>query len=156
MPVPRGFTIIELLITVALVGILASVAVPMAELSQQRAREHELKEVLRTLRGALDEYKKASDAGHIVKGVGASGYPARLEDLLGVADARDPNGATIRLLRRIPRDPLNPDQAVAPARSWGLRSYASTAEQPRPGRDVFDIYSLAPGKGINGVPYKEW
>lgn len=151
-----GFTIIEMLVTVAMVGMLATVAIPCGEVIVQHAREREFREVLRTMRSAIDDYKKASDSGLIAKGVGESGYPRRLEDLLGVRDLGNPNGGMIRFLRRIPRDPLNPDSAVPPSKSWGLRSYASGHERPQAGNDVFDIYSLVPGKGINGVPYKEW
>ncbi|AKU21522.1 type II secretion system GspH family protein [Massilia sp. MB5] len=149
-----GFTIIELLVTVAMVSVLATVAIPTAELMVQKSRERELRETLRTLRAAIDEYKQASDSGHIARSMGDSGYPPTLEDLLGVRDVKDPKGGMIRFLRRIPRDPLRPD--LPPLRNWGLRSYASSQQNPQPGKDVFDIYSLAPGKGINGQPYREW
>lgn len=149
-----GFTIIELLVTVAMVSVLAMVAMPTAELMVQKSRERELREALRSLRGAIDEYKRASDSGHIARAVGDSGYPPALDDLLGVRDAKDPKGGMLRFLRRIPRDPMQPE--APPQRSWGLRSYASSQHNPQPGKDVFDVYSLAPGKGINGLPYREW
>ncbi|MEC5159550.1 MULTISPECIES: type II secretion system protein [unclassified Janthinobacterium] len=151
-----GFTIIELLVTVALVSIMASAAIPAGELIVQRARERELREVLRAMRAAIDEYKKASDQGRIAMAVGESGYPRQLGDLLGARDQKDPNGATLRFLRRLPRNPLNADLAVPAQQTWGLRSYASEHAHPQPGRDVFDVYPLTQGKGINGVPYKQW
>jgi general secretion pathway protein G len=151
-----GFTIIELLVTVTLVAIMASAAIPAGELIAQRGRERELKEALRTLRGALDEYKKASDQGRIAIAVGDSGYPRKLDELLGARDLKDPNGGQLRFLRKIPRNPLNPDTDIAPERTWGLRSYASGHADPRPGRDIFDVYPPTQGKGINGVPYKQW
>lgn len=152
----RGFTIIELLVTVTLVSIMASAAIPAGELIVQRAHERELKEVLRVMRAAIDEYKKASDQGRIAKAVGESGYPKHLSDLLGARDQKDPNGSTLRFLRRLPRNPLDADLGTPAYKTWGLRSYASDHAHPQPGRDIFDVYPLTQGKGINGVPYKQW
>jgi len=153
----RGFTIVELLITVAIVGILASAIFPLAELSFQRGREQELHSALRELRGALDAYHQAVDDGRILKSQDESGYPKRLEDLVnGVPDAKDPKGGRLVFLRRIPRDPMNRDTAIPDEKTWGKRSYASPRNEPREGDDVFDVYSLAPGTGMNGIPYREW
>lgn len=153
----RGFTLIELVITVAIVGLLAGIAVPVLELAMQRNREQELRLVLREMRTALDAYKQAYDAGRMVRIVGASGYPPTLRILVeGVPDALDPSKRKIHFLRRIPRDPMSLDQALAPEQTWGLRSYQSEADAPQEGEDVFDVYSLAPGNGLNGVPYRQW
>jgi general secretion pathway protein G len=153
----RGFTLIELVITVAIVGLLAGIAVPTMELAVQRNREQELRLALREIRTALDAYKRASDSGRVPRIVGASGYPPTLEVLVdGVTDALDPNQRKIYFLRRIPRDPMSFDASVAPGRTWGLRSYQSDADDPREGDDVFDVHSLASGTGINGVPYRQW
>jgi general secretion pathway protein G len=154
----RGFTLIELVITVAIVGLLATMALPLAELTVRRAKESELRSALRQIRTALDDYKKAVDEGRIVKRADESGYPPSLEILVeGVVDARDAEKRRrIHFLRRIPRDPLFEDGAAPAARTWGLRSYESPHDAPRAGRDVFDVYSLAPGAGLNGVPYREW
>jgi len=152
----KGFTLIELVITVAIVAVLASVAMPLNELVVQRAREQDLRRALRELRDGIDAYKQASDEGRIVKRLGESGYPRRLEDLVtGVEDQRNPKKERIYFLRRIPRDPLAPD-ALAAAETWGKRSYASPPEEPRDGDDVFDVFSLSSATGINGRPYKEW
>jgi len=154
----KGFTLIELVITVAIVAVLASVAMPLNELVVQRAKEQDLRRALRELRDGIDAYKQASDEGRIKinKASGESGYPKKLEDLAaGVEDQKNPKKERIYFLRRIPRDPLAPE-ALAAAETWGKRSYASPPEEPRDGDDVFDVFSLSGATGINGRPYKEW
>ena len=152
----KGFTLIELVITVAIVAVLASVAMPLNELVVQRAKEQDLRRALRELRDGIDAHKQAFDEGRIVKRVGESGYPKKLEDLAaGVEDQKSPKKERIYFLRRIPRDPLAPE-ALAAAETWGKRSYASPPEEPRDGDDVFDVFSLSTASGINGRPYKEW
>ena len=74
----------------------------------------------------------------------------------GTADAKSAAGSRLQFLRRIPRDPFFADTSVAPAATWGKRSYASSAEEPQEGQDVFDVYSLAAGTGHNGIAYREW
>jgi general secretion pathway protein G len=154
----RGFTMIELVVTVAIVALLATAVIPSAQLTFQREREAELRSSLRILRTAIDAYKKAADDGRIKKDADKSGYPPDLQTLVdGVEDARNPKpGIMIYFLRRIPRDPLWPDAATAAADSWGLRSYASPTDDPQPGDDVFDVYSRSSKTGLNGVPYREW
>lgn len=154
---PRGFTLIELLATVSIVLLLATMAMPIAELAQRRAQEQALREALRQIRSALDAYKQASDQGRIPRSALESGYPPTLEVLAeGVEDARSADRRRLYFLRRVPRDPLAVDASLPAARTWGLRSYESPPEDPRPGRDVFDVHSLAEGKGLNGRPYREW
>lgn len=153
----RGFTLIELVITAAIVAVLAAAAMPLHELTVQRTREQDLRRALREIRGALDAYKQAADDGRLLRWPGESGFPRRLEDLVeGVEDLKSPRRERIYFLRRLPRDPLASDPQLAPAQTWGRRSYASPPDDPRDGEDVFDVYSLAPGKGINGRPYREW
>ena len=154
----RGFTIIELVVTVAIVALLATAVVPSAQLIYQREREAELRDALRTIRTAVDAYKRATDEGHIKKDVDKSGYPPDLQVLVdGVEDVRSPTpGTMIYFLRRVPRDPFSADTAGPAADTWGLRSYASPVDDPQPGDDVFDVYSHSSRTGLNGVPYRDW
>jgi general secretion pathway protein G len=148
----RGFTLIELVITVAIVALLASIALPLAEVTAQRSREQDLRQALRELRTAIDAYKRASDDGWIDRPANATGYPPTLAALVeGVKDKRnpDPEAPKLVFLRRLPVDPFV-------GRDWGLRSYASPADDPKPGKDVYDVYSLSPATGLNGIPYREW
>jgi general secretion pathway protein G len=151
-----GFTLIELIITVAIVAILASAALPLTQIAVQRGKEQELRTALRQIREAIDAYKQAADEGRVARAADASGYPPSRDALvLGVDDAKLPVRKSIYFLRRLPRDPFAPDNLPA-AETWGKRSYESPPDNPREGKDVFDIYSLAEGKGLNGIPYREW
>jgi general secretion pathway protein G len=147
----KGFTLIELVIAVAIVAVLASAALPLNELVVQRAKEQDLRRALREMRAAIDAYKQASDEGRILKRIGESGYPKRLEDLVeGVEDQKSPKRERIYFLRRIPPDPLTAEG------KWALRAYSSPPDDPREGEDVFDVYTLSAGTGINGRPYRQW
>ena len=153
----RGFTIIEMVITVAIIGLLASVAVPLVELTVQRGKEQDLRHALRQIRGAIDDYKRAVDKGQVARAADATGYPPSLDVLVdGVINATDPKKRRIYFLRRLPRDPFHDDPGVPASGTWGLRSYESSAQSPSEGKDVFDVYSMSPGTGINGVPYRQW
>ncbi|MDF3935222.1 type II secretion system protein [Pseudomonas citronellolis] len=152
----RGFTLIEVVITLAIIGLLASMAAPLGETLVRRGKEQELRTALYQLRDAIDAYKRASDAGRIEKSAATSGYPPDLKVLVdGVRDVRSAKGAKLYFLRRIPNDPLADGRQPA-LEQWGLRSYASPADDPREGEDVFDVYSQARGKGLNGIAYREW
>jgi len=154
----RGFTLIELVITVGIVSLLATAVIPSAQLLYQREHERELRQALRTLRDAIDAYKHASDTGHIKKEADKSGYPPDLNSLVvGIEDAASPKeGVKIYFLRRLPRDPFWPDATTPAADTWGLRAYASPPEDPQPGDDVYDVYSHSARTGLNGVPYRDW
>lgn len=152
----RGFTLIELLVSLALISLFATLVLPLAELTVKRNQEADLKSALRQIRDALDAYKLAVDDGRITIRPGDSGYPKTLGVLVdGVPDNKSPEKNLIYFLRRVPRDPFA-DPQVKAEDSWGKRSYKSPHDRPRPGDDVYDVYSLSTEKGINGIPYKEW
>lgn len=153
----QGFTLVEMVMTVAIVGVLASAAMPLASLVSQRSKEQELRQSLLQIREAIDAHRRDFDAGRIAKGTTDSGYPKSLKDLTeGVVDLTSQKKKRIIYLRRLPRDPLVTDPSVSAAETWGLRSYDSPPEEPSPGNDVFDVYSLNKGVGLNGIPYSKW
>jgi general secretion pathway protein G len=152
----RGFTLIEMVVVVLMVSILASAAMPLAALSKRRSQEAELRQSLRTIRLALDDYKRAWEQGRIERKPDQSGYPPNLDVLVkGVMDVSSPKAGRIYFLRRLPRDPFA-ETSLPAAMTWGLRSYASAAEAPVPGADVFDVYSLTEGVSLDGTPYRRW
>ena len=152
----RGFSLIEVVITMAIIALLASIAAPLTETVVRRGKEQDLKIALYQLRDAIDAYKVAADAGHIEKSADSSGYPPSLEVLVdGVRDLRSVEGNKLFFLRRIPRDPFA-DPGLEPGENWGLRSYESPADDPEEGEDVFDVYSRSEGVGLNGISYREW
>ena len=150
-----GFTYIELMVTLAILAVLASVALPYAQLTVQRSNEFELRRALRDIRTAIDAYKQAVNNGQI-PGATTSGYPANLDVLVnGVPNTQVP-GTNVYFLRRIPSDPFAPNPSLPPDQQWGLRSYESSPTAPKPGQDIFDVYSQSTGVGLNGIAYSNW
>jgi general secretion pathway protein G len=152
-----GFSLIELLVSAAILALLASVAMPLAETTVKRQKEFELRRSLREIRQAIDAYKQAAAANRIAVPAGTSGYPPTLAVLAdGAQEGSGGSGQRLYFLRRVPRDPFHPDQSVPAADTWGKRSFASSPDHSQEGDDVFDVYSLSPQTGLNGVPYSEW
>jgi general secretion pathway protein G len=160
----RGFTFIELMITLAILATLAMVAAPMAQVAVQREHERQLRTALIEIREAIDAYKRAADNGRIKLTIGDSGYPKKLEDLVnGVPDQRSPRKQNMYFLRRLPRDPFAPPEgngngfaSGGAGGGWALRSYASPPDNPAEGEDVFDISSRSTKTGLNGIPLRQW
>jgi general secretion pathway protein G len=156
----KGFTLIELVVTVTIVAILASAVTPMLQMTYQRSKENQLRADLRLIREAIDAYKKSADEGRIKKTIDETGYPPNLEILVdGVVDEKDVKKNKLKFLRRIPIDPMLPKDKIdseEAQNNWGLRSYQSDANNPQAGDDVYDVYSLSEQIGINGVPYAKW
>ena len=143
-----GLTLIELIVTVAILGLLASAAVPVARWNIKRIKERELHSDLWEMRGAIDKYKDAADKGGIQTKVDSDNYPPDLDTLVKGVEVK---GKKMRFLRRIPIDPMTgkPD--------WGMRS-----EQDDPdsdsfgGQNLFDVYSKSQGTALNGTKYGDW
>ncbi|WP_295993264.1 type II secretion system protein [Rugamonas sp.] len=153
----RGFTLIELLVTLAILALLGTLVIPVAQVTIQRRNEQELRRDLREIRSAIDAYKRAYDEGRIAKTPALTGYPKSLELLVeGVPDLSTPKRSKIYFLRRVPREPFNGDDQLSDAQTWGRRSYASEAEEPKEGEDVYDVYPLSDKVGLNGQPYRKW
>lgn len=155
--VSRGFTLIEMVAVVAIIGVLVAAARPMLELAHRRTQEFALRDALRTLRSAIDEHKRLADAGRIAKAPDASGYPATLQLLVdGVPElTSEPNPRRFYLLRRMPRDPFA-DPTLPAAETWALRSHASPPQDPQPGDDVFDVTSRSDAVALDGTRYSSW
>jgi general secretion pathway protein G len=155
----HGFTLVELLVTLALVGIAASVVLPLASVMETRAKETELRRSLRTIRQALDDYKTAADAGAIDKATGASGYPASLE-LLVTGEPRSAamgvRATPMVFLRSIPRDPFFADKTTPAVQTWNIRGYGTTHGDWTIKPDVFDISSKSDKTAMDGTKYSDW
>lgn len=147
----RGYTLAELVMVVAILGILAGVALPIARFTVKRSKEATLRSQLRNMRDAIDEYKRFSDSGLIAPELGTEGYPADLEVLVEGVELVGQIDKTMRFMRRIPVDPMTGEA------EWGKRSFQDDWDADSwGGENVFDVYSLSEGVGLNGVPYAEW
>jgi general secretion pathway protein G len=151
----RGYSFVELLVVTAILFILASAVMPLAQVTAQRQREVELRAALRQMRTAIDKFKDAVDQGRIAATElkpGSEGYPPDLETLVeGVSMQNDQSGVKLKFLRRIPTDPMTNST------EWGMRSY-----QDRPdattwgGQSVFDVYTKSEATALDGTKYKDW
>ena len=146
-----GFSLIELLITVLIVSILVGVAVPLAKNSIYREREFELRAALREMRTAIDKYKDACDRGFVMMKVDTECYPETLQVLVDGVDMVGQVNKKLKLLRRIPMDPMTN------SKEWGQRSYQDDpANSSWGGQNVFDVFSKSEGTALDGTKYKEW
>jgi general secretion pathway protein G len=151
----QGFTYIELIIATMILAVLAAAIVPVAEVTSKRAKEMELRASLRTLRTAIDEYKRAVDMG-LIGGtdveLGSEGYPEELEVLVeGVNQVGSPTEKKLKFLRRIPIDPMTGTT------DWGLRSYQDEPDSRFwGGQNVYDVYTKSGGTALDGTKYNEW
>ncbi|GAA6140408.1 hypothetical protein NBRC116584_02260 [Hydrogenophaga sp. 5NK40-0174] len=141
----------------AVLGILAAAILPLSETLVRSRQERALRHNLWEIRTAIDAYKRMADEGVVSKGRAGNGYPDSLQALVeGVPDIRDDHkGVKHYFLRRIPKDPFA-DSSVPAPESWRLRSYASSASQPAPGQDVYDIRSSSDALAIDGTTYAQW
>lgn len=152
----KGFTLIELVVTLTIVSILATALIPLGQWSVKRQQEADLRQALREIRTGIDAYKKAVEEGKVKVSAESTGYPPNLEVLAkGVPDITSEKKRTLRFLRRLPRDPMA-DKDIPSQDTWGKRSYASPPDAPQAGADVFDVYSLSSESGLNGIAYREW
>jgi general secretion pathway protein G len=143
-----GLTLIELIITVAIVGILATAALPMARFTVKREKERQLRRDLWEMRDAIDKYKDAADRGGMQIKVDSLGYPPDLQSLV---DGVPVQNNKVRFLRAIPTDPMTNST------DWGLRSNQDDADSSSwGGQNVFDVYTKSDGTALDGTKYSTW
>ncbi len=146
-----GVSLIELVVTLAILGVLATSIMPVAKVTIQREKEIELRRSLRELRTAIDEYKKMTDAGRIAPKFDAHGYPPDLKVIVEGVEEVGKINRKIKFLRRLPVDPMTNST------DWGLRSYQDDAESRTwGGQNVFDVYTKSSAKGLDGTRYNTW
>jgi general secretion pathway protein G len=146
-----GFTLAELVMVSAVLVLLAAITLPVAKFTSRRIKEMELRQALREMRAAIDEYKRYSDNGLIPVDLGTDGYPAKLDVLVDGVELAGQVDKKLKLLRRLPVDPMTGEK------EWGLRSYQDDSDATSwGGENVYDVYSRSQGVGLNGVRYREW
>lgn len=153
----QGFTLIEVMVTLTLLATLAVAAIPMVQRHHQQQNEYLLRESLRQIRGALDQFSQVVQEGRIESSTEGSYYPTYLEQLVeGVVDKTSPNKTKIYFLRSIPRDPFCNCDSLSDAETWRMRSSTQPPDDFTGGKDIFDIRSRSHATGLNGVPYEKW
>jgi general secretion pathway protein G len=145
----RGFTLLELIVTAAILAILTMMALPLARVTIQREKEKELRHSLWEMRDAIDRYKDAADRQMFQTKVDTQNYPPDLETLVKGVEAQ--GGKKIRFLRSIPMDPMTK------TKEWGMRSMQDDPDSDSwGGQNVFDVYTKSDGTGLDGTKYKDW
>lgn len=143
-----GFTLVELIVAIAVLLVLTTMALPLVQIQVKRTKDKELRYDLHEMRAAIDRYKDAADRGAFQVQFGTDGYPPTLEAL---TEPIRGNGQTYRFLRRIPVNP------ITGTTEWGLLSTEDAPDSDAwGGQNVFDVYCNCPGTGLNGVPYRNW
>jgi general secretion pathway protein G len=143
-----GLTLVELIVTVAILSVLATAAIPIARFQVKREKEQQLRYNLWEIRSGIDAYKDAADRGAFQTKIDSMGYPPDLETLVNGVDVQ---GKKVRFLRKIPVDPMTGDT------DWGLRSNQDEPDSDSwGGQNVFDVYSKSNGTALNGTKYKDW
>lgn len=146
---PRGFTLAELVMVVALITVLSAMALPVAKFTVKRQKEAELRLALRQIRTAIDEHKRLSDQGMIPLTIGGEGYPESLEVLVEGIEVVGQE-TKVRFLRRIPVDPMTRED-------WELRSYQDDHDATSwGGENVYDVRTSSDGVAIDGTKYSDW
>jgi general secretion pathway protein G len=151
-----GVSLVELVSVTAIILVLASITLPVANTMVKRQKELELRQALRQIREALDRFQADTERFPGIRqlhldAVNEEGYPEELEWLVEGIDIGDAAGTKIKYLRRIPRDPITGE------REWGTRSSRDGPDALfTDGLNIFDVYSLSDKVGLDGVPYAEW
>lgn len=146
----RGFTLVELIVTITVVAILAGLAIPLAQNEIRRRQERDLRRALRDMREAIDLYKEAADLGLIEVSQDSGGYPPSLDVLVDGTELTSAEGGTLRLLRRVPIDPMTNST------NWGTRSYQDSPGLSGGGQNVFDVFSVSDATALDGTRYADW
>ncbi len=143
-----GLTLVELIVTVAILAIVASAIVPLARFQAKREKERELRYDLWQMRDAIDKYKDAADRHAFVTKVDSGNYPPDLDTLVNGVDAQ---GKKLKFLRRIPVDPMTGKA------EWTLRSMQDDPNSDSwGGQNLFDVASKSQGTALDGTKYSDW
>ncbi|QJT79470.1 type II secretion system protein [Kosakonia sp. MUSA4] len=157
MKFQRGFTLIEMMVCLALLATLASAAIPIYQRQEQQRNEEELRVALRDIRSAIDRYGQLVEEGVIEKDADMTNWPASLDLLVdGVVNKKSPNKEKIYLLRRIPRDPFCDCDGRKNTETWRVRASTQAPGETTGGKDVWDVSSTSSQPGLNGIPYAQW